>query len=224
MITAEQIEMKEILKGKFPSFSSSLIDDIAEHAHFMEVDKGETIMDIGWYIKQVPLLYDGHVKVFREDNEGNELFLYYLYPGDACAISLVCSGHEKISKIRAVALENSKFIAFPIKYMDEWMLQHKDWYYFVLDTYSFRFEEVLKTVDDIAFHKMDERLVRYLRKAKEAHNSNMIPTSHQDIAYELNSSREVISRLLKKLEQRGAIALHRGQIEIIQLNDTEANA
>jgi CRP/FNR family transcriptional regulator len=219
MITAEQLEMKEILKEKFPGFQNDLIDDISTHAHFMNVDKGETIMDIGWYIKQVPLLYKGHVKVFREDEEGNELFLYYLYPGDACAISLVCSGHEKISKIRAVALEDSQFIAFPIKYMDEWMLKHKDWYYFVLDTYSFRFEEVLKTVDSIAFHRMDERLIRYLKKAQRAHNSNLIPISHQDLAYELNSSREVISRLLKKLEQRGEIALHRGQIEIINLEE-----
>jgi len=217
MITAEQLEMKGILNEKFKSFNSTLIDDIASQAHFMNVPAGDVIMDIGWYIKQVPLLIKGHVKVFREDENGNELFLYYLYPGDACAISLVCSGHEKISKIRAVALEDSEFIAFPIKFMDDWMLKHKDWYYFVLDTYSYRFEEVLKTVDDIAFHKMDERLVRYLKKAMKAHDANMIPLSHQDIAYELNSSREVISRLLKKLEQRGKILLHRGQIEIISL-------
>jgi CRP/FNR family transcriptional regulator, anaerobic regulatory protein len=217
MITAEQLEMKEILKEQFTSFNHLLVEDIASESHFMHVPAGDVIMDIGWYIKQVPLLYKGHVKVFREDEDGNELFLYYLYPGDACAISLVCSGHEKISKIRAVALEDSEFIAFPIKFMDDWMLKHKDWYYFVLDTYSFRFEEVLKTVDDIAFHKMDERLVRYLKKAMNAHDSNEIPLSHQDIAYELNSSREVISRLLKKLEQRGKIVLHRGQIEILDL-------
>lgn len=217
-MTAEELEMREILKDKFESFNTPLIEDIAANSHFMDVPAGDIIMDIGWYIKQVPLLYKGHVKVFREDDDGNELFLYYLYPGDACAISLVCSGHEKISKIRAVALEDSQFIAFPIKYMDEWMLKHKDWYYFVLDTYSFRFEEVLKTVDDIAFHKMDERLVRYLKKARKAHDSDTIPTSHQDIAYELNSSREVISRLLKKLEQRGQIVLHRGQIEIVDLD------
>lgn len=218
MITAEQLEIKQILTETYPDFSAGLIDDIAEHAHIKLVPAGEMVMDIGSYIKLVPLLYKGHVKVFREDQEGNELFLYYLYPGDACAISLVCSGHEKISRIRAVALEDSEFVAFPIKFMDEWMLKHKDWYYYVLNTYSFRFEEVLKTVDDIAFHKMDERLIRYLKKAVKAHDSNIIPTSHQDIAYELNSSREVISRLLKKLEQRGKIAISRGQIEIINLD------
>ncbi len=218
MIDPKQQRIQEILSEKFPQFSKELKADIAANADFKMVPGGATLMDIGQFIKVVPLLFDGKIKVLREDEEGNELFLYFLYPGEACAISLVCSGKEKISRIRAIAIEDSEFISFPIKFMDEWMLHHKSWYHFVLETYSYRFEEVLKTVDDIAFHKMDERLLSYLKKSKKAFGNNILNISHQDIACELNSSREVISRLLKKLEQRGQLKIGRGKIELIKLD------
>lgn len=218
MTTASAIQIAEILKEKYPSFSRELIEDIAENSEIKRVDTDEKMMEIGQYIKNVALLIEGKVKVLREDEEGHELFLYFLKPGDVCAISLVCSGQEKISKVRAVAMEDSEFVIFPIKFMDEWMQKHKTWYHFVLGTYSYRFEEVLKTVDDIAFHKMDERLLRYLKKSRSAFASDVLNISHQDIAYELNSSREVISRLLKKLEQRGKLKIGRGKIEIISLD------
>jgi CRP/FNR family transcriptional regulator len=112
---------------------------------------------------------------------------------------------------------DSDFISFPIKYMDEWMLKHKDWYYYVLETFNMRFEELLHTVDEIAFHRMDERLASYLQKMAAAAGSRTIKTSHQDIAYELNSSREVISRLLKKMEKEGMIQLGRNRIELLTL-------
>jgi CRP/FNR family transcriptional regulator len=218
MTTSSALQITELLQQKFPSFSKELIEDIAENAEIKSVAEGDKVMEIGHYIKIVALLVSGKVKVLREDEEGHELFLYFLDPGDVCAISLVCSGQEKISKVRATALRDSEFVVFPIKFMDEWMHKHKTWYHFVLSTYSFRFEEVLKTVDDIAFHKMDERLLRYLKKSQTAFASDTLTISHQDIAYELNSSREVISRLLKKLEQRGKLKIGRGKIEIISLD------
>lgn len=172
------------------------------------------MMDIGGHIQNIPLLYKGMVKIFREDDDGNELFLYYLYPGEACAISFVCSMKEKKSKIKAITVEDSEFITVPIEYMDEWMLEEKSWYQFVLETFNFRFEELLHTVDDIAFHQMDERLVNYLIKSAQAAGSRTVETSHQVIANELNSSREVISRLLKSLERQGKVTLGRGKIEL----------
>lgn len=210
--------MRNLIRKNFPTFTEpAFIQEIEANGSLREIKAGTTMMDIGWHITEMPLIYEGKVKVFREDEDGNELFLYYLYPGDACAISLVCSGLEKISKIRAVTLDTTKAIILPISYMDKWMRQYKSWYYFVLETYSFRFEEVLKTVDSIAFQKMDERLADYLARNVRARESRIIQTTHQEIASELNSSREVISRLLKKLEQRGRVRLSRNTIEVIQL-------
>lgn len=209
------------LKHKFPEFSTSLIDEIIENGKHTFIPKDEVIMDAGRMITEIPLLLEGKIKVYRPDDLGNELFLYFLYPGDACAISLSCSyGNQRISRIRAETEEECEVISVPIHHMDEWMLQHRTWYYFVLGTYRFRFEEILKTLDSIAFHKLDERLVLYLKKLQEARGSNHLENiTHQDIAYELNSSREVISRLLKKLEQRGNIQLGRNHIILLNLNN-----
>ena len=171
-------------------------------------------MDIGEDIEQIPLLYKGMVKIFREDEQGNELFLYHLYPGEACAISFVCSMKEKKSKIKALTVEDSEFITVPINRMDDFMLKFKSWYYFVLETFNFRFEELLSTVDEIAFHQMDERLVNYLVKSAQAIGSRTVETSHQTIANELNSSREVVSRLLKTMEGQGKVKLGRGRIQL----------
>jgi len=216
-MNSNKIQIKEILARYFPSFSPELSDDIAEVAELMSMPSGETMMDVGRYIKMVPLLHKGMVKIFREDEQGNELFLYYLYPGEACAISFVCSLRERKSNVKALVVRDSEFIAFPIKYMDEWMLKHQTWYHFVLEAFNFRFEEVLKTIDEIAFHRMDDRLENYLIKIAQADGTRILYTSHQDIANELNSSREVISRLLKKMEKEGMVKLGRGKIELVSL-------
>lgn len=212
-------QLYEKIRSKFPEFSSPLIDEILEKGKHKFIPHDEIIMDVGKTIIEIPLLLEGKIKVYRPDENEHELFLYYLYPGDACAISLSCSaGPRRISRIRAETEEECEVMSIPIQYMDEWMLKHRTWYYYVLNTYRFRFEEVLKTLDTIAFHKLDERLVIYLQKLREARNSNQLENiTHQDIAYELNSSREVISRLLKKLEQLGRIKLGRNHIELIDL-------
>lgn len=204
------------LKDVFPEFSLDLIEDILHTGTHRFIDAGTEIMDVGKQIREVPLLLKGKIKVFRPDEQGNELFLYFLYPGDACALSLVCSASTGRSNVRAEAVEECEIIAVPVQYMDEWMRKYRTWYYYVLGTYRARLEEVLRTVDGIAFHNMDERLVKYLLKNQEAAGGNELHITHQDIAYELNSSREVISRLLKKLEQRGVISLGRNSIKILK--------
>lgn len=206
-------EIKDLLRQHYPTLNDpEFMDELESVAEIREVPAGMSMMEIGQYIKTIPLLYEGLIKVFREDDEGNELFLYYIYPGQACAISFVCSARERISQIRAETLDVCKVLSIPIEYMDKWMTKYKVWYYYVLETYRGRFEEVLKTVDSIAFHRMDERLMDYLRKNVAAQGDEVLQSTHQDIAYELNTSREVISRLLKKLEQQGKIKLGRNQI------------
>jgi CRP/FNR family transcriptional regulator len=116
----------------------------------------------------------------------------------------------------AKVVEDVELVMVPLSLMDKWMMQHRSWYEFVIDTYRSRFEEVLEVVDSIAFRAMDERLEFYLKRHKEACGCFDLKLSHQEIATELNTSREVISRLLKKLEQRGALKLHRNHIELLK--------
>jgi len=166
-------------------------------------------MDIGQAINQIPLVLKGSIKILREDEEGNEIFLYYLEPGHACATSITCCMSGQRSTIRAIAEDDTEYLAIPVQYSDEWMLKYKTWKNFVMNTYAERFEELLKAIDQLAFKKMDERFSKYL------HDNSEIHISHQEIAYDLNTSREVISRLLKQLERMGSIKLGRNRIIIL---------
>jgi len=209
--------MEQTFLKYFKQFEPELQQEILQIGTLEKVPENTLIMDLGLPIQSIPLVLEGTVKIFREDQEGKELFLYYLEAGDACAISLVCSARERISKIKAVSMETVKLLKVPIEKMDEWMRKYPSWYYFVVETYQYRFEELLKTVDSIAFKKMDERLLNHLRVLSEAANSYTIEATHRTIANELGTSREVISRLLKKLEQRGHIELSRNHIKIVDL-------
>ena len=210
-------EIRKILDQKFTTlYDSALKDEIAKVANLKSLKEGAHLMDVGQYVKTIPLIVDGKLKIFREDEEGNELFLYYLYPGEACAISLVCTINDRISQVRAVAMEDTQVISIPIEYMDKFMMNYRSWYQFVVRTYGERLNEMLHTIDSIAFLKMDERLLEYLTKTAEATESNIINDTHQNIATELNTSREVISRLLKQMERKGLVKLSRNYIEVLE--------
>jgi CRP/FNR family transcriptional regulator len=204
------------VKNLFSSFSSSLVDDIEKNAVVQEFKAGYVIMRTGQYIKNTVLVLSGSIKIYREDEDGGEFFMYYLQPGQACAISMICGTKNEQSQIMAKVVEDVELVMVPLSLMDKWMMQHRSWYEFVIDTYRSRFEEVLEVVDSIAFRAMDERLEFYLKRHREACGCADLKLSHQEIATELNTSREVISRLLKKLEQRGALKLHRNHIELLK--------
>jgi CRP/FNR family transcriptional regulator len=206
-------EIEFQLKKNFGHFSDDLVQEIIAHGEIVFFPEGELMMDIGQKVEQIPLIVEGNVKVFREDEDDNEIFLYYLQPGEACAITMICSAREGFSKIKAIPMEDTRVIVLPISKLDEWMPKYKSWYYFVMDSYQDRFEELLKVVDGIAFKNMDERLLVYLKKSIKANGSTTIHTTHQQIAQELNSSREVIGRLLKKLEQKGLVRIGRNYLE-----------
>jgi len=201
----------------FSQLEPGLLEEIEKHATIKTFIAGEVIMRTGQYVKSTLLVIEGLVKVFRENEEGDEFLMYHLQAGEACAISLVCASKMEASKIMAKAMEETTVILVPIQLMDEWMSKYKSWYYFVLETYINMFEELLTLIDQVAFRNMDERLAFYLNKHAEINRSTTINVSHQQIADELNSSREVISRLLKKMEQRGMLTLHRNFIELKQI-------
>lgn len=208
--------MQDSIKTLFPSFSNELILDIEKNDAIQSFKAGAIIMRTGQYIKNTVLVTQGTIKVYREDEDGGEFFMYYLQPGQACAISMVCATKSEKSQIMAKAVEDVELITVPLSLMDKWMMQHRSWYEFVISTYRSRFEEVLEVIDSIAFRAMDERLEFYLKRHAIACGCKELKLSHQEIASELNTSREVISRLLKKMEQRGLVNLHRNQIEILK--------
>ncbi len=182
----------------------------------MSINAGDMLMDIGQYIKYIPLVLSGSLKILREDKEGNELLLYYLRSGETCAMSLTCCTGDSVSSIRAVAEEDTHVIAIPVKYMDEWTQEFRSFKHFVLLTYQRRYEELLRTIDGIAFQKLDERLISLLKEKSQSASTQVLNVTHQELAQELNSSREVISRLLKQLERLGKVKLGRNKIEILK--------
>ena len=207
--------MSSELHPIFPEFSNELLEAIEEEGVVHYFEAGATLIRTGQYIKSTLLVTKGKLKVYREDDDGNEFFMYYLLPGQACAISLICATRSKQSQIMAKAIEDSEVLMIPLSLMDSWMAKYKNWYEFVISTYRNRFEEILEVVDNIAFRAMDERLEFHLNRMRETTGSADLKLSHQEIASDLNTSREVISRLLKKMEQRGLVKLHRNHIELL---------
>ena len=206
-----------LLTAIFPLFEPALHDELLLHSSVQQFNAGEPLMRTGQYFRSTMLIVSGLVKVYREDEEGNEFFMYYLQPGQACALSMVCATKQQTSQVMVKAVKDTMVLAIPLSFMDAWMATYKSWHQFVLETYRSRFEELLVTLDHVAFRAMDERLEFYLRQHQQTLQTGTITINHQEIADELNSSREVISRLLKKMEQLGKIKLHRNAIEIIQL-------
>ena len=205
---------EELIKF-FPMFDRALAEFISSVSEVRSFDEGAIMMKTGQYFKSSMLIIDGKVKLYREGEDGNEFFMYFLEGGSACALSMICATRNQASQIMAVAVEKTEVVMIPIQYMDELMTKYKSWYYFVLETYRSRFEELLFVIDNIAFKNMDERLEFYLKQQAEKFGKDLNLT-HQQIANDLNSSREVISRLLKKMEKSNFLILHRNQIEMIR--------
>lgn len=205
--------MIQELKNNFGHFfEDDLLNEINQVGTFKEVSEGVKLMEVGDYVKAMPLLISGAIKILRDDNDGDELLLYFIEKGDTCAMTLTCCLGQTRSEIRAIAETETKLIMIPIQKMEEWSGKYKSWRNFVFESYHNRLNEMLFTIDSIAFLKMDERLLKYLKEKARITKDNIIHSTHQEIAYDLHSSRVVISRLLKKLENLNKLKLHRNHI------------
>lgn len=214
VLTPDQERIKEVLRHQFPQLNEpDLVHDIIQHGRLVEYKAGEAIADFGSYVRFVPLVVRGSFKVMRATSEG-EIFLYYVHAGEACASSFSCCLSQKKSFIRAVAEDELFVIALPVAKVDEWLSRYRSWKDFVMQSYEDRLMELVEAIDSIAFLKMDERLWQYLRERARVTNSTTIYATHQEIAADLNASREAISRLLKQLERAGHIELGRNRIEV----------
>lgn len=211
--------MQEIIQQNFPFFKEpELVEAIANVATEINVKEGNSIIKVGEFIKSTPLITKGLLKIVRQDDDGNEILLYYLDGGNTCVMTVTCCMKQEKSKIKAIAEIDTHLLLIPFHYMDEWMRNYRSWRNFILQTYSTRFEEMLATLDSVAFESLDNRLLRYLAERESALETHEFNITHQQIAQELNSSREAVSRLLKKLENNGKIQLGRNKIKLLNIS------
>ncbi|AUD00899.1 Crp/Fnr family transcriptional regulator [Spirosoma pollinicola] len=204
--------LQKILTGKF---ELALLDELIKYGQYKKVPMGAYLIRPGEYIRSVPFILNGSVKIMRPDKEGREALLYYLGELDTCAMSLTCCLGSKQSEITAVVEEETELIAIPVEKIDEWICRFSSWKQFVFQTYQKRFDNLLATIDEVIFHKLDERLLTYLHKKVESCQCRKLTITHEEIAQEMATSREVISRLLKQLEKEGKIQLMRNKIEML---------
>ena len=204
---------EEIVKRRFPFFESGLRSAISEAGTFKEFEAEEELIREDQFIRSFPIVLSGLIKVCRTDEEGNELLLYYLRPGEVCTVSLICCMDRTRSRVKAIAEEKTTAIVVPVELLDSWMTMYQTWKEYVMRSMQMRFDELLNALDSIAFLKMDERLEKFFLDRYRSAGSTIFEGSHQDVAMALNSSREVISRLLKQMEKKELISLSRGRID-----------
>jgi len=198
-------------------FEEALIDEINKVGKYIKVSAHQEIIDIGSELSHIPLLLSGAIKILREDEGGDELLLYFIEKGDSCALSFSCALEGKKSDVRAIAESDSEILMIPISYMEQWMANYRSWRNFVIDSYQTRTRELLETVDTIAFLKMDQRILKHLQDKAKVIGNDVIITTHEQISNDLHTSRVVVSRILKKLENEGKIKLFRNEIKVIDL-------
>lgn len=207
----------DVLRKRYPFLESELIGEISKAGEWITVDVNEELMSEGKYIRSFPIVLEGLIRVCRRDDEGREVLLYYLNPGQVCAMALTCCMGRMQSNITAYAEEETEIIRIPVDFLDKWMVSYSTWKEFVMYAYRSRFDELLTTIDGIAFKKMDERLVKFFTDRYKATGETIYTGTHQEIATNLTSSREVISRLLKQLEKSGQISISRNKINFSAL-------
>ena len=197
-------------------FEPALLEELVQFGEIRDYKQGAIIMDYGKYIRMMPIVLKGTLKVSRMDDGGKEILLYYLSSNETCSMAYSCCLEAKKSEVRAVAEEDLTLIAIPHNKLDEWLCKYPGWKNYIMRSFNERFMELLKSIDSIAFHKLDERLLSYLKEKQRLTGSTLLNLSHSLIAEELATSRVVISRLLKQLENENKVLLYRNQIKLLR--------
>jgi CRP/FNR family transcriptional regulator len=211
--------MEELVKKQFPFFESGLRDAIIKHGTLKTFESNEELIREDQFIRAFPIVIRGVIKICRTDQDGNELLLYYLKSGEVCTVSLTCCMDRTRSQVKAIAEETSEAILIPVELIDSWISEYQTWKEYVMHAMKIRFDELLNTLDSIAFMKMDDRLIRFFKDRYKTSGLKVYKGSHQDIAVSLNTSREVISRLLKKMEREKMITLSRNRVDYSSMCD-----
>lgn len=196
-------------------FEPDLLKEIRQFGILQHFKEGDLIMDYGKYVRMMPIVLKGTIKVLRMDENGRELLLYYLSSSESCSMAYSCCLEAKKSEVKAIAEDDVLIIGIPHIKLEEWLCKYSGWKSYIMQSFNERFTELLKSIESIAFHKLDERLVAYLKDKKRLTGSSVIKTSHHIIADDLATSRVVISRLLKQLENDKKIILYRNEIKLL---------
>jgi len=202
---------------KYSFLEKELQDEILSIGVKKTFEQSEVLIREGQFIASFPLVLKGLVRISRTNDQGNELLLYYLKEDEVCAMSLTCCMAQQTSNVHAVAEEQTEVVLIPVEMLDNWVSKYPSWKQFVMQTFQSRFRELIDTIDSIAFMKLDERLIKHFVDRNKKSGATTFSGTHQDLALQLNTSREVISRLLKKLEKDGRIELSRNFINFSKL-------
>ena len=210
---------KEVLKNKLKDyysliFEEVLVNEIINVGMHRTIKPNELLIDIGDKMSHVPLILNGAVKIIREDKNGEEIALYFLEKGDTCAISFINCINRTKSMFRGITEKETEGIFVPVEKIDEWLIKYKSWRHFIIDSYHMRLIEMVESIDSLAFMKLDDRLHKYLTDKVKIMKDNTLIITHQEIADDINTSRVVVSRLLKVLENEGKIKIRRNRIII----------
>jgi len=205
-------QLKDILKN---FLELNLIEEIEQCGQRMTYNEGDIIIDYNKQIKFMPIILSGNIRVMHKDEEGRELLLYYLSSNESCAMAYTCCMEARISEIKAIAEDPVEIIAIPHEKLDVWLVKYPSWKSYVFNSFTQRFHELLKSLESVAFHKLDQRLITYLGNKAKITGKNTLALSHQQIAEELGTSRVVISRLLKQLENDKKLLLYRNEIKLL---------
>ena len=195
-------------------FEKELINEIVNLGIHRTIGAGETLLDIGDAMTHIPLILHGAVKIIREDKKGEEIALYFLEKGDTCAISFINCINRSKSMFRGVAEKPTEGIFVPVSKVDDWLIKYESWRHFIIDSYHMRLIEMVESIDSLAFMKLDDRLLKYLTDKVKIMKSNTLIITHQEIADDIHTSRVVVSRLLKQLENDGKVRIRRNRIII----------
>lgn len=191
-----------------------LNSDIEKNAKHKLIEKSAILIKPGDDIIFIPIVLKGSIRIIRQDADGQEVFLYHLYPGQTCAMSLTCCQSGKKSMIKAIAEIDSEILQIPVRLSEDW-LKYPEWKAYISSNYNNRFAELLQVIDLIAFSNMDKQLLHYLEERSKALNTRVLELTHQEIADELHAHREAISRLLRVMEQKKLVKLGRNNIEVL---------
>lgn len=202
------------------TFEPALVKEMHQFGEVKYFKEGDVIMDYGKYIRMMPLILKGTIKVFRKDENGKEILLYYLSSNESCSMAYSCCVEAKKSEVKAIAEDDVELLAIPHIKLDEWLCKYPSWKSYIMHSFNERFLELLRSIESIAFHKLDERLIHYLKEKQRLSGSSVIKVSHYVIADELATSRVVVSRLLKQLENDGKIILYRNEIKLMNSFNT----
>ncbi|MGA9588210.1 MAG: Crp/Fnr family transcriptional regulator [Salegentibacter sp.] len=208
---------KRLLPKYSELFEEELIQEIVEVGFLRKLDHGNLLIDIGDELTHIPLIIDGVVKILRKDKEGYELSLYYLEPGNTCAISFANCINKAKSIFRGVAESDVEAIFIPVDSIEKWLVKYKSWRRFIIDSYHFRLLEMVETIDSLAFLNMEKRIWKYLTDKVRISNDIDLQITHQEIAEDLNSSRVVVTRILQKLHDEGKIYSTRNKVKVLEL-------